>query len=108
VARAEFPETAGLGNALSRLCQGCGRPRDNAFHLCGSPGWDRLVFKTMAVESPKAQISGAKARVLANALSRLCQGYGVPRDNAFHLEAHRVVPCNPWFCSDLRFRRFNT
>jgi hypothetical protein len=28
---------------------------------------DHLVLKTMAVDSPKAQISGAKARVLANA-----------------------------------------
>jgi hypothetical protein len=29
---------------------------------------DRLVLKTMGLDSPKAQISGGKPRVLANAL----------------------------------------
>jgi len=35
---------------------------------------DRLVLKTMARESPKAQISGAKSRIFANAL-RSRRGY---------------------------------
>jgi len=39
----------------------------------------------------RRKYQAAKARFFANALSRLRQGYGVPRDNAFHLHGALLI-----------------